>query len=96
LFDNHNFDYYTANVGVGALKNIGNTALQGKLQWQTMALDGQNYRDVLGALLQIQRPLGANNGQVAAFTQLSQLRYDSQQARDADRTTLGIAYSQAL
>ncbi|MBK6758857.1 MAG: tetratricopeptide repeat protein [Agitococcus sp.] len=95
LFDNHDFDYYTANVGVGALKNLGNTALQGKLQWQTMGLDGQNYRDVLGALLQIQHPL-ANNAQVAAFTQLSQLRYNTQSARDANRTTLGVAYSQAF
>ncbi len=95
LFDNHNFDYYTANVGVGALKNLGNTSLQGKLQWQKMGLDGQNYRDVLGALLQIQHPL-ANNAQVAAFTQLSQLRYDTQSAHDADRTTLGVAYSQAF
>lgn len=95
LFDNHNFDYYTANVGVGALKNLGNTSLQGKLQWQTMGLDGQNYRDILGALLQIQHPL-ANNAQVAAFTQLSQLRYDTQSAHDADRTTLGVAYSQAF
>jgi tetratricopeptide (TPR) repeat protein len=95
IFNNPEFDYYTANVGVGALKNLGNTALQGKLQWQKMGLDGQDYRDVLGALVQIQHPL-ANNGQVAAFTQLSQLRYDTQSARDADRTTLGIAYSQAF
>ena len=95
LFDNNNFDYYTLDASAGALKNIGNVSVQGKLQMQTMALDGQNYRDVLGGLLQIQRPMG-ENGQIAAFTQLSQLRYDSQQPRDADRTTFGIAYSQAL
>lgn len=95
LFDNHDLDYYTANAAAGVLKNIGNTAVQGKLQWQKMGLDGQDYRDVLGILAQIQHPL-ANDAQVAAFTQLSQLRYATQTSRDADRTTVGIAYSQAL
>lgn len=58
-----------------------------------MGLDGQAYRDVIGLLTQIQKPIGETS-QVAAFGQYNQLRYDTQKARDADRFTLGAAYSQ--
>ncbi|MBK9184853.1 MAG: hypothetical protein IPM78_00580 [Moraxellaceae bacterium] len=95
VFNNPEFDTYTANANAGLLKNIGNTALQGKLQLQKMGLDGQDYRDMMGLLAQAQHPL-ANDAQVALFGQFSQFRYDTQAARDADRSTLGLAYSQAL
>jgi len=95
VFNNPEFDTYTANANAGLLKNIGNTALQGKLQVQKMGLDGQDYRDMMGLLAQAQHPL-ANDAQVALFGQFSQFRYDTQAARDADRSTLGLAYSQAL
>lgn len=95
IFNNPEFSYYTANAAAGLLTNVGNTAIQGKLQWQTMGLDGSNYRDMLGIMAQIQHPL-PSDAQVSAFTQFNQLRYDSQGARDADRSTLGLAYSQAF
>lgn len=95
VFNNPEFDTYSANANAGLLKNIGNTAIQGKLQLQKMGLDGQDYRDMMGLLTQVQHPL-ANDAQVAVFGQFSQLRYDTQAARDADRSTLGLAYSQAL
>lgn len=93
FFDNNNFDYYTLDANVGLLKNIGNYSVQGKLQLQKMGLDGRDYRDVIGLLTQIQKPIGETS-QVAAFGQYNQLRYDTQKARDADRFTLGAAYSQ--
>lgn len=93
LFDNNNFDYYTLDANAGLLKNIGNYSVQGKLQLQKMGLDGKAYRDVLGLLSQIQRPIGETT-QIAAFGQYNQLRYDNQTARDANRFTLGTAYSQ--
>ncbi|HNG10725.1 MAG TPA: tetratricopeptide repeat protein [Agitococcus sp.] len=95
LFDNNNFDYYTLDANAGLLKNIGNYSVQGKLQLQKMGLDGQAYRDVIGLLTQIQKPIGETS-QVAAFGQYNQLRYDTQSARDANRFTLGLAYSQQL
>lgn len=95
LFDNNNFDYYTLDANAGLLKNIGNYSVQGKLQLQKMGLDGQAYRDVLGLLTQVQKPIG-ETGQIAAFGQYNQSRYDTQSARDANRFTLGLAYSQQL
>lgn len=95
LFNNPEFDTYSANATAGLLKNIGNTSVQSKLQWQKMGLDGQDYRDMLGVLAQAQHPL-ANDAQVAVFGQLNQFRYATQTARDANRSTLGLAYSQAL
>lgn len=95
FFDNNNFDYYTLDANAGLLKNIGNYSVQGKLQLQKMGLDGQAYRDVIGLLTQIQKPIGETS-QVAAFGQYNQLRYDTQKARDADRFTLGAAYSQQV
>ncbi|HNH44974.1 MAG TPA: tetratricopeptide repeat protein, partial [Agitococcus sp.] len=95
LFDNNNFDYYTLDANAGLLKNIGNYSVQGKLQLQKMGLDGKDYRDVLGLLTQVQKPIG-ETGQIAAFGQYNQSRYDTQSARDANRFTLGLAYSQQL
>lgn len=95
FFDNNNFDYYTLDANAGLLKNIGNYSVQGKLQLQTMGLDGQAYRNVMGLLTQVQKPLGETK-QIAAFGQYNQLRYDTQKARDANRFTLGVAYSQQL
>jgi len=60
-----------------------------------MGLDGKAYRDVFGLLTQIQTSIG-ETGQIAGFGQYSQLRYNSQSARDANRFTIGIAYSQQL
>jgi hypothetical protein len=60
-----------------------------------MGLDGQAYRDVLGFLSQVQKPIGETS-QIAAFGQYNQLRYDTQKARDANRFTLGLAYSQQV
>jgi len=95
LFDNNNFDYYTLDANAGLLKNIGNYSVQGKLQVQKMGLDGKAYRDVLGLLSQVQKTIG-ETAQIGAFGQYNQLRYDSQTARDANRMTLGVAYSQQV
>lgn len=96
VFDNHAYDYTTLDTSAGGLMNLNNNLqLQGKLQLQKMWLDGQSYRDVLGLLAQGQRAM-SDTSQLAVFSQLSQLRYDTQTARDANRLNLGIAYSQAL
>lgn len=95
FFDNNNFDYYTLDANAGLLKNIGNYSVQGKLQLQKMGVDGQAYRDVIGLLTQVQKPIGETS-QIAAFGQYNQLRYDTQKARNADRFTLGAAYSQQV
>lgn len=90
----HNIDYQAIDSNLGASYDLDTFQLVTKLQGQKMWLDGKSYRDLTGGLLQIQANVG--DGQMALFTQLSQMRYDSQSARDANRHNKGIAYSQAV
>lgn len=92
---NHDFDYQTADASLGGAFTVANTQLIAKLQGQKMWLDAKAYRDVSGALVQAQRGL-TETAQMAAFSQLSKIRFDTQKARDADRLTIGLAYSQAF
>lgn len=96
VLDNHAYDYATLDTSAGGLLSLNNNAqVQGKLQLQKMWLDGEAYRDVKGLLAQGQYAI-RDNSQLAIFSQLSQLRYNTQTARDADRINLGLAYSQTL
>jgi tetratricopeptide (TPR) repeat protein len=96
VLDNHAYDYTTFDTSGGGLLDLNNNMqLQGKLQLQKMWLDGKTYRNVMGLLAQGQRPIN-ENGQLAVFTQVSQMRYDTQTARDARRFNFGLAYSQAI
>ena len=96
VLDNHAYDYATLDTSAGGLMSLNNNVqVQGKLQLQKMWLDGEAYRDVTGVLAQGQYAI-RDNSQLAVFSQLSQLRYNTQTARDANRLNLGVAYSQAL
>ncbi len=95
-FNNHNeSNYQTADVSAGAAYQHSRSQIIGKLQYQNMWLDSQSYRNSFGVLGQYQYSV-SDLAQLAAFTQLNQLRYDGALSnRDADRMTLGVAYSQA-
>ncbi len=90
----HNIDYQAIDSNFGGSYDLETFQLVTKLQGQKMWLDGKSYRDLTGGMLQIQASVG--DGQMALFTQLSQMRYDSQSVRDANRQNKGIAYSQAV
>lgn len=90
----HNIDYQAVDSNLGGSYDLDTFQLVTKLQGQKMWLDGKSYRDLTGGLLQIQANVG--DGQMALFTQRSQMRYDTQSARDANRRNQGIAYSQAI
>ncbi len=77
----HNLDYQAVDSNLGGSFDLETFQLVTKLQGQKMWLDGKSYRDLTGGLLQIQGAVG--EGQMALFTQLSQMRYDTQSARDA-------------
>jgi outer membrane protein len=94
FFSDSNFDYQSIDTSLGAGFNLETFTLVTKLQAQKMWLDGQAYRDITGGLAQIQSAVAS--GQMQLFAQSNQLSYDTQAARDADRTTFGIAYSQAI
>ena len=94
FFSDSNFDYQSIDTSLGTGFNLETFTLVTKLQAQKMWLDGQAYRDVTGGLAQIQSAVAS--GQMQLFAQSNQLSYDTQAARDADRATFGIAYSQAI
>lgn len=91
FFADHNFDYQALDASIGASFNLETFTLLTKLQGQKMWLDGQDYRNLTGALAQVQT--GVGNGQLAFFAQGNKLSYNSQSARDGDRTNIGAAYS---
>ncbi|HQV21516.1 MAG TPA: porin family protein [Agitococcus sp.] len=91
FFADHNFDYQALDGSVGMALNLESFTLLTKLQAQQMWLDGNDYRTLLGNLLQVQG--GVGNGQMALFAQGNKLSYDSQSARDGSRKTVGLAYS---
>jgi tetratricopeptide (TPR) repeat protein len=90
----HNYDYQAVDASAGGAFDLQALQLTLKLQGQKMWLDGNAYRNLAGVLAQLQGAVGS--GQMAVFTQLSQMRYDSQSVRDADRHNIGLAYSQAI
>ena len=65
------------------------------LQGEHFRLDSDAYRNAVGVLGQVRRPLGPA-AQVTGYVQATRIDYPSQSIRDADRYTLGAAYSQAL
>ncbi len=94
FFSDSNFDYQSLDTSLGAGFNLQTFTVITKVQAQKMWLDGQAYRDITGGLAQIQSAVAS--GQMQIFAQSNQLSYDTQAARDADRATFGIAYSQAI
>ena len=78
VLDNHAYDYATLDTSAGGLMSLNNNIqVQGKLQLQKMWLDGEAYRDVTGVLAQGQYAI-RDNSQLAVFSQLSQLLYNTQ------------------
>ncbi len=95
-YQNHDdYSYQTIDVSGGGAFQQGMHQLMAKLQLQKMWLSGNSYRDVAGLLGQYQYRL-MNSGQFALYSQFSQIRFDEQASRDANRITAGLAYSQAL
>jgi tetratricopeptide (TPR) repeat protein len=90
----HNLDYQAIDSNLGGSFDVDKFQLVTKLQGQKMWLDGKSYRNLTGGLLQAQGAVG--DGQMALFTQFSQMRYGTQSVRDANRQNTGIAYSQAV
>jgi len=94
FFSDNNFDYQSIDASLGASFNLETFNLMTKVQSQTMWLDGNSYRDIIGGLVQIQTEV--LNGQAAIFRQGNKLTYDSQAPRDSKRNTTGLAYSRAF
>ena len=62
------------------------------VQGEHFRLDTDPYRNVLGVLGQVRRPLG-DVAQVSAYAQAARLDYPGQSIRNANRYTLGLGYT---
>ena len=91
--DQFGTDSFSGFAGVDYLRNDYTYSLA--LQGEHFRLNDAGFRNAYGVLGQVRRPLG-QTAQVTAYVQATRLDYVSQPIRDADRYTLGAAFSKAL
>ncbi len=89
-FDTNTFSGF---AGVDYLRNDNTWTVA--LQGEHFRLNSSAFRNALGVLGQVRRPVGKTGG-VTAYVQATTLDYLSQRVRDANRYTVGGAYSRAL
>lgn len=88
-FDTSSIDF---NFGFRYLRSESNHLLV-SLQGQDFKLDGDAYRDVFGLLAQWRYRISSNR-EISLYSKLSELEFDDQSARDADRRLFGGGLSQ--
>ncbi len=88
-------DSTALDVSAGGAWRTGPSQVVLKANAQQYLLDGDDYRQLLGGTAQyLYSP--RDSSQFSTFVQLTDIRYDTQATRDALRSTLGLAWSQAL
>jgi hypothetical protein len=93
--DETRFDQLTLDASAGARWARGKNAITVGGQLQSFELDWARYREATGLVAQWQHSYDERR-QASLFGQYSQLRYPTQNIRDADREVIGVAYGQAL
>jgi tetratricopeptide (TPR) repeat protein len=90
------FDTTTADMDAAVRwdKGLQDSVTLG-VQGQTFLLDNNRYRNATGVIAQWQRNLSATQ-QVSLFGQRTDLRYETQSIRNANRTIAGAAYAQSF
>lgn len=93
--DETRFDQATVDGSAGARWSQGKEAITVGGQFQTFELDWDRYRETTGVVAQWQHAYDERR-QATLFGQFSQLRYPTQNIRDASREVLGAAYGRAF
>lgn len=83
-----------ADSNLGAMYTFGADVYSLNLQYSTIYLGGSGYREAVGFSAQWQHNLDARN-QLSAFAQYSDLTYDGQSIRNANRWVAGGSYAHA-
>src|SRR5258706_8654276 len=91
----NDFDTLTLDGNLGVRYSVNKEAITVGAQLQQFDLDYGRFRETTGAIAQWQH-LFDEFHQATVFTQYSELRYPTQGIRDANRTIIGAAYSQAF
>jgi hypothetical protein len=91
----NDFDTLTLDGNLGMRWSKNKEAITVGLQLQQFDLDYSRFRETTGVIAQWQH-LFDEFHQATLFTQYSELRYPTQDIRNANRTIFGAAYSQAF
>lgn len=89
------FSYTSGDLSLGVGYQQGTSQVQLKALGQMYQLDSDSYRNLFGFMGQYQY-LASDVTQYSAYLQATRLDYTDQSSRNADRYTLGGAWSQAL
>lgn len=89
------FNYLSGDLNLGVGYQAGATQLQLKALGQKYQLDSDAYRDLFGFMGQYQYLL-SESSQLSAYLQAVRTDFTEQDFRNADRYTLGGAWSKAL
>lgn len=93
--DEKRFDQTLLEGSLGARWARGRNAITAGGQLQNFELDYESYRRTRGLVAQWQHSYDERR-QASLFGQFSELRYPTQEIRDADRAVVGIAYGKAF
>ncbi|HEX6592335.1 MAG TPA: surface lipoprotein assembly modifier [Moraxellaceae bacterium] len=89
------YSYTSGDLSMGVGYQSGVNQLQFKALGQMYQLDDESYRNLFGLMGQYQY-LASETTQYSAYLQATRLDYTDQNSRNADRYTLGGAWSQAI
>jgi outer membrane protein len=89
------YDTQSINGYAGLDLTQGDTIFTLAGQGEHFVLDGDSYRNAYGGLVQLRHVI-SNVNQFTAYGQFARLEYPQQSFRDADRYTVGGAYSSIL
>ncbi len=89
------FDTGSADAHVGVVRTYGKDTFSAALQYNQFWVDNNRYREAAGFTAQWQHNYDARN-QASLYIQYSDLRYMSQEVRNADRFVIGANFAHAL
>lgn len=89
------FDTGSADAHVGVVRTYGKDVFSAALQYNQFWVDNNRYREAAGFTAQWQHNYDARN-QASLYIQYSDLRYMSQEVRNADRFVIGANFAHAM
>jgi tetratricopeptide (TPR) repeat protein len=89
------FDTGSADAHVGVVRTYGKDVFSAALQYNQFWVDNDRYREAAGFTAQWQHNYDART-QASLFIQYSDLRYMSQEVRNADRFVIGANFAKAM
>lgn len=93
--DADEFDTGSTDAHLGVVRTYGKDVFSAALQYNQFWVDNDRYREAAGFTAQWQHDYDARN-QASLYIQYSDLHYNSQEVRNADRFVLGMNLAHAL